>query len=78
ELRKYNEAIETIDKALAIDPKNAHALDSKGFALDGLGRHNEAIALFNKALAIDPKNVDVLKDKIIALAHLNQARTAKH
>jgi tetratricopeptide (TPR) repeat protein len=46
-------------------------LDSKGFALDGLGRHNEAIAFYNKALSIDPKNTDALNGKSVAVAALN-------
>jgi hypothetical protein len=37
-LGKSNEGLVFIDKALALDPKNADILDSKGFALDGLGK----------------------------------------
>jgi len=38
ELGKYSEGLVFIDKALALDSENADASDSKGFALDGLGR----------------------------------------
>jgi tetratricopeptide (TPR) repeat protein len=37
-LRKYNEAITYIDKALAIDPNYALALDNKNKILDLLGK----------------------------------------
>ncbi|MDF0680650.1 MAG: tetratricopeptide repeat protein [Candidatus Nitrosocosmicus sp.] len=57
---KYNESIVYFDKALAIDPKNALALNEKGNAYGGLGNYMQAIASYDKALALDPKNATVL------------------
>ena len=38
ELGKYDQAIPLIDKALAIDPNDTHALNNKELALSKLGR----------------------------------------
>jgi hypothetical protein len=36
---------DSFDKALAIDPKNVHALTNKGLAL-GLGKYNESLIYY--------------------------------
>ncbi len=53
--RRYEEAIECYDKALAIIPDSADALGAKGWALVELERYEEAISYFEKALEIKPK-----------------------
>jgi tetratricopeptide (TPR) repeat protein len=55
---KYDEALEYLDKALSLDPKNTHAWNQKGVALRSLGRYDEAIECFNRALEIIPKDLD--------------------
>ena len=60
---KYNESIVYFDKALALDPKNALALNEKGNAYGGLGNYIQAIASYDKALSLDPKNATVLDNK---------------
>ena len=44
-----------IDKALALKPDFADALNNRGNALQELKRFNEALASFDKALAIRPR-----------------------
>jgi tetratricopeptide (TPR) repeat protein len=66
-LGKYIEAIIFYDKALAIYPNDANALDYKGAALVKLGNYDEAITFLDKALAINPKDNVALQTKIIAL-----------
>ena len=61
-----------LDQALAQDPKNAWALDSKGAALFQLGRFDEAVTALDQALALDPKNAWALASKGEALRMLGR------
>ena len=54
--RKFEEALESFNKALEINPKNESALSWKGTALGNLGKHEEALSVFNSVLEINPKN----------------------
>jgi tetratricopeptide (TPR) repeat protein len=47
------EALEQIEHALHLDPKNAEALIKKGSALEKLQRIDEAIAAYDEAIALD-------------------------
>jgi tetratricopeptide (TPR) repeat protein len=50
-----DKATEDCNKAIALDPRNAGAVDSLGFVLYRQGRFADAIARYNAALAIDPR-----------------------
>lgn len=50
-LGRYEEAIEYLDKALAINPNHDNASRNKG----NLRRYDEAIQCYDKAIEIDPK-----------------------
>ena len=51
----YTQAIQYYDKALAMDPSDKTALNSKGFALYYLGDYTQTIQYFDKAFTMDPK-----------------------
>jgi tetratricopeptide (TPR) repeat protein len=54
---KYSElALESANKALVLNPDDAMALTSKGWALIDLGRAQEAIAALERATKLDPGN----------------------
>jgi tetratricopeptide (TPR) repeat protein len=53
-LGRYQEAIESFDKALAINPDYHNAWNLRGAVLNNLGRYQEAIENYDKALAIKP------------------------
>lgn len=63
-------AIQYYDKALAIQPNNAGALNSKATAIYHLGNYTGAIQYVDKALAIDPKNILALNNKAVFLDSL--------
>jgi tetratricopeptide (TPR) repeat protein len=69
-LKRYPEALIAIDQALALNPASAPALDSKGFALYGMGNFSEAIKWYRKAIANDPTLPDLY-------LHLGQALASK-
>ena len=49
------QALADLNKAVALDPKNAAAHYNLGSALGRQGKLNEAIAVYRKAIALDPK-----------------------
>jgi len=53
---KYQGAVESYDKALAIDPKDAAAWYNRGNALGDEGKYQKAVESYDKALAIDPND----------------------
>jgi Flp pilus assembly protein TadD len=77
--RKVKEAVETLQKALELDPKNANALNSLGFILaeeklDAV----RAVTLCRQAVDIAPRNPAYLDSLGWALFHqggLDEART---
>jgi len=57
---KNSEALNFIDKALQIDPKNARAIHTKGFILSLLGKSDMSLDMMKKALKLEPDNIDYL------------------
>jgi tetratricopeptide (TPR) repeat protein len=65
-------ALTACDEALAISPKNAAYLDSRGFVLLQLGRWKESLAAYDAALAIRPRSTPSLYGRGIAKKRLCQ------
>lgn len=55
-LEKYTEALESTNKAVNIQPNDAHAWEINGFVLETLERYEEAYNSYGKALKIDSTN----------------------
>ncbi len=51
---KFDKAIETIDRTIALMPKEANLYDSKGEILLMKGDGQEAVKMWNKVLELDP------------------------
>jgi len=49
-------AVESIAKAIAIDPKNPAAHNNQGNALRELGRHAEAVRSYEQAISLEPRS----------------------
>ncbi|HET9160523.1 MAG TPA: tetratricopeptide repeat protein [Caulobacteraceae bacterium] len=60
ETGRFAEAIEAVDRALAIDAGLADAWNSRGAALKGSGSLHAAADSFRRALALQPNNVQAL------------------
>jgi hypothetical protein len=54
ELKRYDEAIAQLDKALSLKPDHAEAWANKALSLHELKRYDEAIAHYEKALSLKP------------------------
>lgn len=66
---RYDEARQTIERALAADPEEAQLQLYAGIVVSKLGRHRDAINYFTKALAINPN----LEDAYLYRALTHQA-----
>lgn len=60
-LERYNDALNSLEKAIEINPNNAQFHAFKGYALLKLGRIDEAKKEYKKSLKIDPNNDNVKK-----------------
>jgi len=54
----FAEALEILDKAVAVDPKFVEAYVRMGAVFDEWDKKTEAVAAFKKALQVDPASVD--------------------
>jgi tetratricopeptide (TPR) repeat protein len=69
---RFAEAIDVVQKALAVDPANARVNKLLGMALHRLGRHDEALAAFDRAVAHQPDFADAYGgrgDVLLDLGH---------
>ncbi|MBI5696386.1 MAG: tetratricopeptide repeat protein [Nitrospirae bacterium] len=69
---RYEEAAESCNKAIMLDPGNLNAHLGKGICLDELGRREEAIAAYDKAIELDPKYAKAYNNKGYSLIWLKE------
>jgi len=56
ELDRFEEAVEPLERAVALEPGESAHHNLLGYCFYKLGRHDEAVASFEKALEIDPRS----------------------
>ena len=76
DLQKYEEAIASYDKAIAIKPDYHEAWYNRGFALGRLKKYEEAIASYDKAIAIKPDFYEAWNGRGVALWYLQRYEEA--
>jgi superkiller protein 3 len=76
-LRRHDDAIDSYEEAIMIDPFDIYAWNNKGVALSALGRHDEAIKCFDKAILIQPGYTTAWKNKSVALQATGRDTEAK-
>ena len=64
---RFEEALASLDRALAYAPDNIEAQLNRGFALTGLRRESEALAIFDRLLATQADRVDARHGRALAL-----------
>ena len=69
---RLESGVELIDRALAIRPDHANALNNRGVVLMKLKRFDEALASYDKALAIKPDYANALNNRGNALKALKR------
>jgi tetratricopeptide (TPR) repeat protein len=74
--KKFDQALKSFEKVLALDSNNTFAMDRIGLILHNLGNDKDAIRYFDKSLAIDPNNTATLNNKGLALGILGNHTAA--
>ena len=74
--RFYDQAVDLISRAVAVEPGNAAAHYNLGNILNDIGRHQEAVASYDRAIALDPANPDPYNNRGNALWRLKQHHEA--
>ena len=75
-LGRFEEAIESLDKAIEINPLNEITWNNKGNALSRLGRHREAIDCYDRALKVNPNYEVAWNNKGNAYARIGRLEDA--
>jgi len=71
----YAKIFATFDKALAIEPKNANALNWLGIAHNYLGRHDQAALVHRRCIEVDPALAACRSNLVVEL--LSQGKRAE-
>jgi tetratricopeptide (TPR) repeat protein len=74
--RRYNDAIESYNTAIKIDPNNADTWNNKGRALYHLGKYEEAVKCSEKAIEINPNSHQAWYNKGRSLYQLGKYKEA--
>lgn len=75
--KRYEEAVASYDKALAIKPYSYHTWGERAIALRILKRYEEAVASYDKVLAIKPDDYRVWVDRGLALYKQGKLKEAQ-
>ncbi|GET43136.1 TPR repeat-containing protein [Microseira wollei NIES-4236] len=76
ELKRYEEALESCNRAIALEPNYTYAWNNRGNVLLNLNRKEEALASYDQAIALDPNIADVWLNRGDVLSHLNRKEEA--
>ena len=76
ELQRYEEALASYDRALALQPDFAQALSNRGNVLFELQRYEEALASYDGALALQPDFAQALSNRGNVLFELKRYEEA--
>jgi tetratricopeptide (TPR) repeat protein len=72
ELQHWRQALDAVERALALDATHAWVWHTKGWAMGGLGRYDEELHAYEQALARDPTLVASWNNRGVALRRLQR------
>jgi hypothetical protein len=76
QIKRFDAALSSYDKALAIKPDHIEALTNRGLVLYESNRLDEAIASYDKVLALNPDCIEAYINRGNALSRLNHVDEA--
>ena len=77
-LNRHAEAIQSLERALAIRPDHAEAGSDLGIALAALGRYDQAISQFRRVLTLKPDHVAAQTNLIFTLGLMPSTGFREH
>ncbi len=69
---EFEAALQSYDRALALDPAYAHALCNRGVVLAALGRREEALGSYDQAIGLDPADAITHNNRAVLLQELRR------
>ena len=75
-MRRFDEALPLVERALALNPGNAGALNNLGAIYQSRGHHEAALPCFDQALALRPDFIHAMNNKASSLTQLHQFDSA--
>jgi tetratricopeptide (TPR) repeat protein len=76
DLSRYDEALESFDRAIQLQPDDARAWNNRGWPLDELGRYEEALESFDKAVQFKSDLAEAWKNRGLELGKLGRHEEA--
>ena len=76
QLKKNNEAIQTIDQGLSLYPKDKMLWNNKGYANYNLGKYQDALAAYNNAIGFEQNYTIALINKGDTLSKMSDYQAA--
>lgn len=72
QLKRYPEALECFDKAIALNPANAFAHYNRGLLFQDAKRYTEALASYDKAAELAPNDADIYNNRGVIFVELRR------
>ena len=72
EYKHYDDALETTDKLIVLEPGDAVNWLLRGQVMESVGRNDEALEAYEKSTSLDPNNADAWQIKAGLLAKTNK------
>ena len=72
QVKRFDEAVLSYDRAVALNPRDVEAFNNRGNALQGLKRFDEALASYDRALALNPHQAETFYNRGITLHALRR------
>lgn len=76
QIGKPESALQSLERAISIEPRHLQARSAKGAVLCDLGRHREALQVYRKALHLAPSDAQLLVNMGIVLEQMGDASGA--
>lgn len=74
--RRWDDALNAFNKAIALNPENEEIYFHRGNVYDALGNNKKAVSNFNKAIKLNPLYVDAYLSRAFSYNNLAQANQA--
>ncbi|MDY7025676.1 MAG: sulfotransferase [Pseudomonadota bacterium] len=78
QLQKYEQAINSIEKAIKLEPKLSELHNVRGIIYKELGQKEEALRAFKRALTLKPSNIAALWNQSDLVGVLDQQQASKY